>query len=878
MSGEVLFGSWLKKWRKEKGIASDLLAERMGCSLVALYKIEAGERRPSRQVALLLAQYLGLPDDEHESFVTFARTGQLNGSAPPAVASVGLTLLAASTVPAVLAGSSASTPWRTARKYKTNLPHRLTDLIGRGKEVEEVRNLLMLTRVRLLTLTGPPGIGKTRLAIEVAAQMLDNFDDGVFLVELAAIDDPDLFLTDVARSLGLKESSEQSIEETLFGYSQERRILLVLDNFEHLLDAAPALAKLMESSPWLKVLATSREALHLRGERRYVVPPLALPNMKGPLTLDVLRAQPSIALFVERAEEAEPNFELSQDNAADVAAVVSRLEGLPLAIELAAARAAQLSPQQMRSSMKSRLTLGRSGARDLPPRQRTLLASIEWSYNLLNAGEQKVFRSLGVFAGGFTLSAVEALHPTGDDVPEDQAVDVTEALFSLAGKNLIRLQKRGKPENPDEEDCYAVLEAIREYALHMLEGSEDEETSTRLRYGRYFLALAELASTNQTGPRQLPLLVRMDEDYSNLIAAYSWLLSKGQNDPELAEQAVFMASHLFYYWDWRGYFTEGREWMASALGLGDRLLWNRSVESEAGEPVEPRLLRLQGRLLNGAGLLAWNQGDLSEATRFFNEGLQVQTEIGNKQGIGATLNNIAILEAEQGRYEKAIEIYHRVLEIDRERGEKRIALTFNNLGVAYWDSGDVEKARSMYRESLALYREMDDPGNMVLALDNLGIVAEHDGEYEAARRYQEEAVNICRTLGYNNSLAHVLANMGSRAVAEGNFAEARGYYGEVLPLSQQQSYHQVIISCLEGIARLCLKQDRFPEAARLWGAADRMREAGKHPVAANGMAKYRENVVATEAGAGQDAFQVAWKEGRGMSVQEAVGFALAQLA
>ena len=282
MNGEIAFGTWLKQWRKEKGIGSDLLAERMGFSTVALYKIESGERRPSRQVALLLAQYLGLPDDQHELFVSSRVTGQVNGTSPAAETT------ADSPISTVSTGRSGSSPWRTARKYKTNLPHRLTYLIGRSKEVEEARNLLLLTRVRLLTLTGPPGIGKTRLAIEVASQMLDNFDDGVFLVELAAIDDPDLLLTDVARSLGLKDRATRVSKKRCSVTYGSGAFLLVLDNFEHLLDAAPALAKLMESSPWLKVLATSREALHLRGERRYAVPPLALPDMRGPLTVEAL--------------------------------------------------------------------------------------------------------------------------------------------------------------------------------------------------------------------------------------------------------------------------------------------------------------------------------------------------------------------------------------------------------------------------------------------------------------------------------------------------------------------------------------------------------------------------------------------------------------
>lgn len=870
MSKEVAFGAWLKQWRKDQGIGSDAMSERIGCSTIALYKIESGDRKPSRQVALLLAEILGVPNDEQETFIAFARSGQVG--VPPANGSAPATAPPAAVAPSPEAGSS---PWRTARRYKTNLPHSLTHLIGRDKEVEEGRGLLLQTRVRLLTLTGPPGIGKTRLATEIAAQMLENFDDGVFLVELAAIDDPDLILPGIARVLGLKESGEQPIEETLTGFLQERRILLLLDNFEHLLDAAPALARLMESSPWLKVLTTSREALHLRGERRYVVPPLAVPNVKGSITVEEMLKQPSAALFAERAAEADANFELTEENVADVAVIVSRLEGVPLAIELAAARAAQLSPRQMQTSMKSRLALGRAGARDLPPRQRTLLSSIEWSYNLLNEEEQKVFRSLGVFGGGFTPSAIEAIHR--EDGEQERMSEIADVLYSLASKNLIRLHKRGMVDDADNEDRYVLLEAIREYALHTLGGSA-EEGHVRKRHALYYLSLAEQAHLNQTGPRQLPLLLRMDDDYSNAISGLGWLMSNGRSNVGIADNTALMASYLFYYWDWRGYFTEGREWMTHALALGDRLLWNRTPGDGATYKADPRLLQIEGRLLNGLGLLAWNQGDHAEALRYFKRGLQVQTERKFKRGVGATLNNIAILEAEQGKYAQAIKTYHKVLDIDDELGDGRNPLTLNNLGVAYWDSGDVEKARSMYEESLDVFRQVDDPGNMVLALDNLGIVAEYDGDYAAANRYLQEAVAICRTLGYNNNLAHVLANMASTAISEGDIDAAKEYYREVLPMSQQQGFNQIIFGCLEGIARLCVMQQRYSEAAKLWGAAERMREHSKHPMSPITMSRYKQNVALAKSSMKREPFQEAWSAGRAMSVQAAVDFGMAQLA
>lgn len=846
MHDAITFGGWLKERRKSLGISHDELAELIGCSRIALLKMESGERRPSRQMALILAQQMKLPEDEHEAFVLFARSG---GSVAPAGGEK-------------VREGAAPAPWRATHQHKTNLPYSLTPLIGRNREVDEAREILAQWRVRMLTLTGPPGIGKTRLALQVASGLHDQFDDGVYFVDLAPVLDPDDVPSAIAREVEFTPTASVPLEEALQGFLSERRMLLVLDNFEHLLDAASTIVKFLEASPWLKVLVTSREALHVRGERRYTVQALAAPVRGQHYESSVLLGIPAVALFVERAQAADAKFELTGENEQDVATICAGLEGLPLAIELAAARVTDLSAREMRDAIGKPLKLLSGGGRDLPLRQRTLRSAIEWSYTLLSSEEQSLLRRLSAFAGGFTRDAANAVR----SAEGEKAVEDTETLLRwLVNKSLVKREST----NIDGDTRLGFLESIREYAFQMLvlSGEEDE---VRLLHARYFLSLAEQAHMNQTGPRQLPLLSSIDADYSNVIAGLNWLLSNGARDPGIAEHGALMASYLFYYWDWRGYFAEGREWVEQALAVGDRLLWNEQKDQVEYYETGAGLLKIRGRLLNAAGLLLWNLGEPEEAIQQFNQALQVMTTLGNKQGMWAVLNNIAILESEQTRYENAVDLYRRSLDLAREQGDARMALTINNLGVAYWNSGDVENARAMYMESLALYRQMDDPGNMVLALDNLGIVAEYDRDYELAHRYQKEALDICRTYGYNNSLAHVLANMSAMEASVGDFASARDHLSELLALLKQQNNAPVTILGLEGLANLSAKQGKPLQASTLWGAAERMREAGKHPVSAPYVERYKQNIDSAMEQTERDLFRQAWNEGRAMSTNAAL--------
>ena len=396
MSEELTFGSWLRQRRKELNITQEELAERLGISWITLRKLEAGERHPSGQVALLLAGYLRLPADEHQAFVAFARTGrQGSGEVSP------------------------TAPWRSALARQTNLPTLLTPLIGREQELTIAQKHLLNSRVRLLTLIGPPGIGKTRLGLQVASNLVDHFGDGVYFVDLAPVRDPEMVLPTIARTVGLQQITDRSLEDLLLDYLRQRRVLLLLDNFEQVLDASAVVVKLMEASPWLKVVITSREALQVRGERRFFVPTLTVPDLHQLLPLDKLASCPSVEFFVERVQAVAPDFTLDEANAEDVAAVCIGLEGLPLALELAASSANRLSPAQMRLALTNRLKLLRAEIRDLPARQRTLRGAIEWSYDLLTSEEQTLFRSLGVFVGGFTPGAVDAVCRSADERSED---------------------------------------------------------------------------------------------------------------------------------------------------------------------------------------------------------------------------------------------------------------------------------------------------------------------------------------------------------------------------------------------------------------------------------------------------------------------------
>ncbi|MFN2513389.1 MAG: protein kinase [Pyrinomonadaceae bacterium] len=531
-----------------------------------------------------------------------------------------------------------------------NLPAQLTSVIGRKAEAFTIKKQLQRPDVRLLTLTGPGGTGKTRLCLQVANELLGDFTDGVYFVALAAISDPNLVIPTIAQTVGIKDVGGGSLPNRLKEYLRDRQLLLAIDNFEQLVAAAPFLTELLSYSMHLKLLVTSRAALRITGEHEFAVPPLSLPAPDQPLTAEVLAQYPAVELFVERACAVKPTFALTDENTRAVVEICARLDGLPLAIELAAARIKVLPPQALLARLENRLKLLMGGARDLPARQQTMRGAIAWSYDLLNDEEKKLFRRLSVFVGGCELEAVEFVCNRKGDM----GIDVLDGVASLVDKSLLQ-QKEMLPTEPR----FAMLETITEYGLEQLiaSGEADEQ---RRNHAEFFLKLAELAETELLGAQQEVWLDRLETEQGNLRAALHWAEEKKQ-----AEIGLRLAGALWRFWEMRGYLAEGRKHLASFISL---------PESEF--TIKARL-----KALYAVGVLADAQCDYAAARSWFEEKLKLSRKLGDKWGVANSLNNLGIVALRQRDYDTAGSLYEESLTLWRELGnQSAVALLAKQFG------------------------------------------------------------------------------------------------------------------------------------------------------------------------------------------------------
>src|SRR5215210_2000902 len=571
-------------------------------------------------------------------------------------------------------------PLKTLDTRMNNLPAQPTPLVGRERELGEVRDLLRGEGVRLLTLTGPGGIGKTRLGLQVGADLLDEFEDGVFFVALAPITDPALVASAIAEPLGVVEAADQPFEEGLKGHLRGKELLLLLDNFEQVLGAAPLVGELLSACPKLKVLATSRSVLRVYGEQEYSVPPLELPHPGRLPPIDRLSQYEAVRLFIERAKAARPDFSVTDGNAPAVAEICARLDGLPLAIELAAARIKLLTPSAMLERLSSRLKLLGGGARNLPERQRTLRGTIEWSHALLEEGERVLFARLAVFSGGRTLEAIEAICDPEGDLP----VDALESVSSLLDKSLLRQE-----EGPEGEPRFVMLETIHEYVRERLEASGEAEETRRL-HAEYFLALAEGAEPELRGPDQLGCLERLEAEHDNMRAALQWSLGK---EPETAFR---LAGMLARFWEIRSDFSEGSGSLEAAL-------------RQSGRPNTITEAATRAKLLSEAGTFAFYRADFDYATALHGEALELYRELGDDSGVAFALMCLGAQYGEQGDYEPAAPFFEEALALSRRIGDKRnIVTTLQNLAEVERMRGNYERAKTLGMESMALAREMED--------------------------------------------------------------------------------------------------------------------------------------------------------------------------
>jgi predicted ATPase/DNA-binding CsgD family transcriptional regulator len=670
-----------------------------------------------------------------------------------------------------------------------HLPQPLTSFVGREREVAAVIDLLHRNNVRLLTLTGPGGVGKTRLAIQVAQVEAVDFPDGVWFVPLAPIRDPTLVASTIARTVGIAETAGRSSEEGLAAFFAGRHALLVLDNFEHVLDAAPVVTELLTACPALKALVTSRAVLRLSAEHHLVVPPLASVEPTRPLLVPQVREAEAVRLFEARASAASGAFVLTDANASEVAALCTRLDGLPLAIELAAARIRALPPSEMLQRLDQRLRFLTGGARDQPLRFRSLRDAIAWSYDLLTPEEQLVFRRMAIFVGGCTVAAAEAVVGGRDN----DALDAFETIASLIDKSLLH-QEMGA----DGKTRYLMLETIREYGLEQVATCGEEERMRR-RHAAYYLALAEHAAPEPPGPSGVAWLPLLEAEHPNLRAALTWLGEHGE-----AQEFVRLASALWQLWYQHGHFREGRLWLERAM--------------ECANDVPPSL---SAALLYKAGTLAHYQGDEARAVALLEEGLALSRELEGTWATPYGLMALGLVTVDQGHYAEAVPLLEEALPIFEEMGyQSGAALTLGHLAVAAYGQGDWARAAAVGEEALQLARRLEDTWAAGLARWFLGLTACEHGAYAEAARCFSENLDVDLTEGYREAIADGFACFAVLAVEIGQMESAarllgvaaalREMIGAVLALPERATYERATT-----MARAALEEDAFAAA---WAA------------------------------------------------------------